>query len=129
MGCDRISQLPDYLLAQILSHLPTKDCVKTSVLSKSWEFTWLHVNELDLNANDFANDVKALPRLMDMFLKFNGGSSLQKFKIKYQKRSGACSQRVMEWIDEVVHRQVKHLEVEKEMSEVKSAISCLSICM
>ncbi|XP_018479484.1 putative F-box/FBD/LRR-repeat protein At5g44950 [Raphanus sativus] len=121
MGCDRISQLPDYLLAQILSHLPIKDCAKTSVLSKSWEFTWLHVTVLDLDANDFVYDVKALPRMLDMFLKFNRGSCLRKFKIKYQKRSDVCSQRVMEWIDEVVHRQVQHLEVEKEMSEVKTA--------
>lgn len=81
MDCDRISTLPDSLLAKILLYLPISDSVKTSVLSKRWEFLWLKVSELDLNAIDFLPYGEALGSLMERFLEFN--QCLQKFKIKY----------------------------------------------
>ncbi|XP_074267910.1 F-box/LRR-repeat protein At3g58900-like [Silene latifolia] len=35
---DRISALPDEVLSQMLSFLPTRDAVRTSILSKSWRY-------------------------------------------------------------------------------------------
>ncbi|RID57245.1 hypothetical protein BRARA_F00637, partial [Brassica rapa] len=111
VGCDCISEMPDSLLTHILSYLPTKDTVRTSVLSKSWRFVWLEVtSELDLNAVDF--------------LRYEDSSSL--FKIKYDdsplrikrkrgsdysKKVNNTGKRVMEWIAEAVHRGVEHLDV------------------
>ncbi|CAN6866857.1 unnamed protein product [Brassica oleracea] len=83
MCCDRISELPDSLLTHILSYLPTKDSVKTSVLSKRWELLWLNVSGLDLNTMDFLPYGEALLGFMDRFLEFNCGSCLQTFKMKY----------------------------------------------
>ncbi|KFK27927.1 hypothetical protein AALP_AA8G448800 [Arabis alpina] len=40
VGEDRISELPEPLILQILSSLPTKDVVATSVLSKRWGSFW-----------------------------------------------------------------------------------------
>ncbi|CAH8263896.1 unnamed protein product [Arabidopsis lyrata] len=115
MECDRISALPDSLIAMILSYLPIGDSVKTSVLSKRWEFLWLEVSRLDLDAINFSRDGEALARFMHMFVELNRGSScLQKFKkiLKNDDSIDDCNKRVMEWITEVVHRGVQHLDVE-----------------
>ncbi|XP_019087656.1 PREDICTED: putative FBD-associated F-box protein At5g56700 [Camelina sativa] len=45
----KISELPDDLLVKILTFLPTKAAVSTSVLSKQWEFLWMWLPELEFN--------------------------------------------------------------------------------
>ncbi|ESQ47201.1 hypothetical protein EUTSA_v10028223mg [Eutrema salsugineum] len=42
----RISELPNDLLIKILSFLPTKVAVSTSILSKQWEFLWMWLPKL-----------------------------------------------------------------------------------
>lgn len=48
---DRLSQLPDELLAEILYFLPMRDVVKTPVLSKRWRNLWTTIPSLN-----FEND-------------------------------------------------------------------------
>ncbi|XP_019101910.1 PREDICTED: FBD-associated F-box protein At3g49020-like [Camelina sativa] len=50
MGKDGISELPDDLILQILSSLPTKNVIATSGLSKRWRFLWKLVPKLEFNS-------------------------------------------------------------------------------
>ncbi|KAL0710317.1 hypothetical protein Bca4012_017295 [Brassica carinata] len=63
---DRISQLPDPLICQVLYHLPTKDAVRTSVLSTRWRTLWLWVPRLELNYRDFQKK-DPLDRITDLW--------------------------------------------------------------
>ncbi|XP_059671124.1 F-box/FBD/LRR-repeat protein At5g56420-like, partial [Cornus florida] len=49
MGKDKISNLPSSLIGQILSFLPTKDAVKTSVLSTQWKYHWTSITNFDFD--------------------------------------------------------------------------------
>ncbi|CAI0467209.1 unnamed protein product [Linum tenue] len=49
---DRISYLPDEILAHILFLLPTKHAVATSVLSRRWKDVWTGVYNLHLDFNN-----------------------------------------------------------------------------
>ncbi|KAH0711309.1 hypothetical protein KY289_007268 [Solanum tuberosum] len=46
---DVLSYLPDNISDVILMHLPCKDAVKTSILSKKWRYHWCRLTELKLD--------------------------------------------------------------------------------
>lgn len=66
---DRISQLPDHLICKILSHLPTKYAVKTSVLSTTWRSLWVWVPSLKLYSRRFP-DTNAFVSFGNSFFRF-----------------------------------------------------------
>ncbi|XP_019086396.1 PREDICTED: putative FBD-associated F-box protein At5g53635 [Camelina sativa] len=108
---DRISQLPDPLICQILSHLPTEDIVKTSVLSTRWTTLWLWVTCLELNPREFP-DFGSFVKFGDRFFDSNRVSSIENLKLSFLiNYSVDDASRFTSWIDAAVKRKVQHLHV------------------
>jgi hypothetical protein len=47
--------LPEHVVSNILSRLPTKEAVKTSILSKRWRFLWTTIYNLDFSDHNEVN--------------------------------------------------------------------------
>jgi hypothetical protein len=50
---DRFSALPDELLRRVLSFLPSRQAVQTTVLSERWIDLWRLMPAIDLNIREF----------------------------------------------------------------------------
>ncbi|KAL2324363.1 hypothetical protein Fmac_023421 [Flemingia macrophylla] len=106
---DRIGNLPDEIIQHILSLLPTKDAVRTSVLSRRWHSQWVFVTNLDIsefapNMNqkrslflDFVNRVIALRKPLDLNL----------FALACEVFTDASC--VNSWVCAAVKHNVRHL--------------------
>ncbi|KAJ4897005.1 F-box/FBD/LRR-repeat protein [Raphanus sativus] len=103
-----ISDLPDQMLLEILSWLPTREVVATMLLSRQWEFLWKQVPTLDHAFSQ--NDGKDSSDFVNTFLRLNESPVFRSFKLSV---SPYCDARnVRTWIDFAVSRRVRHLEID-----------------
>eukprot|EP00262_Sarcandra_glabra_P012144 TRINITY_DN3065_c0_g1_i1.p1 TRINITY_DN3065_c0_g1~~TRINITY_DN3065_c0_g1_i1.p1 ORF type:complete len:488 (-),score=47.82 TRINITY_DN3065_c0_g1_i1:292-1755(-) len=52
-GYDLISELPDPLLCSIISFLPFKDAVRTSIISRKWRYKWTSISCVNIDESFF----------------------------------------------------------------------------
>ncbi|GAB2230627.1 hypothetical protein Droror1_Dr00014906 [Drosera rotundifolia] len=57
-GVDRVSDLPDSIACHILSFLPTREAVATSLLSTRWRHLWTSISKLDIDGSSLLNHYK-----------------------------------------------------------------------
>ncbi|ESQ47067.1 hypothetical protein EUTSA_v10028237mg, partial [Eutrema salsugineum] len=123
----RLSDLPDDLLVKILSYLPTKVAVSTSVLSKRWQFLWMWLPNLEYsNSNDYSSrDYPESATLREIFDRMRS-TTLREFvdknlplhrapvieslrlDLRYRSIKPAVLKR---WVEISVSRNVRELEV------------------
>ncbi|XP_010445943.1 PREDICTED: putative FBD-associated F-box protein At5g53635 [Camelina sativa] len=108
---DRISQLPDPLICHILSHLPTKESVSTSVLSTRWKTLWLWVPILELDSRDFHNKFNAFVSFGNRFFHSDRVSCINKLKLYLFDDDEKDDSYITSWIEAALKRQVQHLNV------------------
>ncbi|XP_059623850.1 F-box/LRR-repeat protein At4g14103-like isoform X2 [Cornus florida] len=111
---DRISSLPDSLLVHILSFLPTKYAVGTSILSSRWKHLWASVPTLDfdgkltfkphsdMTSSNFMN-------FIDRVLFNHESSCIQKFRLKCNGKTDLF--RIYTLISVAVKRGVQELDI------------------
>ena len=82
---DRISTLPDSILLTILSSFPTKDAIKTGVLSKRWAYLWTSVPSLSFTDTSYEN-MAAFATAVDDAVLLHRAPKLTNFSVKFEYR-------------------------------------------
>lgn len=119
---DRISELPDEIIVSILSLLPLRDAVSTSVLSSRWAHSWKHIPILDFDTKNVkVNPVPIGPQwdpkrdkhveMVNSVLRSHKSPSLKLFRISFYANESAHSQ-VTEWLRLVFLRGVEGLDLD-----------------
>ncbi|CAA7024608.1 unnamed protein product [Microthlaspi erraticum] len=113
---DRLSQLPDPLIIQILDHLYTKQAAKTSVLSKRWRHLWLWVSSFDLTSLRFT-DFKAFVSVGDRIFDSTRASRIHKLRLRLFNETEDRLYSVKDvsfltsWLDAAAKRKIQHLDL------------------
>ncbi|KAK7272621.1 hypothetical protein RJT34_29339 [Clitoria ternatea] len=115
LGLDIISNLPDFIIGHILSFLPTKTAVGTSVLSKKWIFMWTFITKLQLKDREphqFRKRIKktCFSNFVNRVLLHLNASSIQSFSLSISENYDTSQ--VNEWISAILSRRVKKLCVD-----------------
>ncbi|XP_065632788.1 F-box/FBD/LRR-repeat protein At2g04230-like [Quercus suber] len=106
---DRISNLPDSLLCHILSFLPTKEAVATTILSNRWKPLWTHVPTLDFKDSPCKN-ILSFSYIVYRVLALRIAPLLRNFTIAWY--SSCDSFHLDKWIHAALVRNVEQLNLE-----------------
>ncbi|GMI63727.1 hypothetical protein like AT2G42730 [Hibiscus trionum] len=115
MASDRISKLPDSILSRILSWLPIKDAVSTSILSTRWRYLFVSMLNLDVDLHIFRRSpphtIKSFTNFVDKMLFVHTQGRIELFQLNYINVSGIDASRVCGWICAALWRGVKDLDL------------------
>ncbi|KAF7825784.1 F-box/FBD/LRR-repeat protein [Senna tora] len=133
---DRLSNLPDPLLCHILSSLPTKQAVATSILSRRWNPLWRFITSLDFDdgmSRDGSFDKESLSeeneRKYLRFVRFvnkvlfsrDKHRQIKSFRLKCYSIF-ICSHNINAWVDYAIRHKVEHLDIKIPFPFLKSGI-------
>ncbi|KAF9611814.1 hypothetical protein IFM89_035799 [Coptis chinensis] len=114
-SCDRISELPDGILESILSSLPMKVALRSSVLSKRWrnlwKYLWIHATTLDFG-KEFAKDQtqEQFVNTVNQYLQLHSGNKIEKFLLHFYPGEHYKAN-VEKWIEFAILRGVEELDL------------------
>ncbi|CAF2097613.1 unnamed protein product [Brassica napus] len=101
---DNLSRLPDELLVRILSLVPTKVVVSTSILSKRWMFLWMSLPKLEFVDRD--ESLLVLKNFINKNLPLHRAPVIQSFLLSlYESREKNIKpEDIRQWVEIAVSR-------------------------
>ncbi|XP_061346417.1 putative FBD-associated F-box protein At3g50710 [Gastrolobium bilobum] len=125
---DRISHLPDVLLTQILSLLPTKQSVNTGILSKRWRNLWATVEVLDFDDEtpldrreswtgssrryeSRAHNKTGFAEFVYSVLLLHDAGKIKRFRLRCGAQPNCSELDIATWVTHVIRRGVEDLEL------------------
>ncbi|XP_015073035.1 F-box protein At5g03100-like [Solanum pennellii] len=112
---DCISGLPDGFLIQMLSLLPTKDAVASSLLSKRWRNLWTPIHSFYFSNANYI-DVRKFKSFVDNALIHSTSTEIKKFvldlrTILWQPELWRSGSKISQWIDFAVGKEVQDVAI------------------
>ncbi|ESQ47211.1 hypothetical protein EUTSA_v10028023mg, partial [Eutrema salsugineum] len=109
---DRISELPNDLLVKILSFLPTKVAVSTSILSKQWDFRWMWwLPKLEYTISCYSkSECERLKCFLDRNLPLHRAQVIESFRLGFYYPHFEPGD-IRLWVLTVVSRCVRGVEI------------------
>ncbi|KAK6134577.1 hypothetical protein DH2020_031697 [Rehmannia glutinosa] len=110
---DRLSGLPDDILCHILSFLPTKLSVATSILAKRWRYMWPYVP--NVHFDHIYHNTNIINRIMFLHKVQN----LTTFRLYYKDNNISDEHEVDTWITTVISHHIKNLDINLGNNHIK----------
>ncbi|KAH0906604.1 hypothetical protein HID58_038431 [Brassica napus] len=109
---DKISRFPDELLVKVLTFLPTKEAVSTSILSKRWEHIWKWLPKLEYDDQHYSeSERKRLRCFIVRSLPLHKAHVIESLRLKLSN-SHYFKPQVIKWIvATAVSRNVRELDI------------------
>lgn len=104
---DRVSTLPDSLLCHILSFLPTKLTIATSILSKRWRPLWKSITTLDFDDESFQDFGSFRHFLYSVIVSRDATLPIQSFRIRCGQSNNFDPRDLYRFVDAVVQRRIE----------------------
>ncbi|GMY36938.1 F-box/LRR-repeat protein At3g58900-like [Fagus crenata] len=121
-----IDNLPDLILVHILSYLPTKDAVRTSILSKKWQYLWTSTPKLHF-AEGERNERMVFMNFVERALALRDSSKITDFSLSCDVQCDTS--RINAWIISVVKHKVQVLHMYlRKFQEPLALPPCLFTC-
>ncbi|KAJ0103659.1 hypothetical protein Patl1_04970 [Pistacia atlantica] len=110
---DLISGLPDVVLAQILSFLPSKVAARTSVLARRWKDVWRCVPDIELTCHpdQSASESMAFFATVNHVLSHRTTAQIRKFKLSFYSAGVTELYCIYCWIQHAIWRKVREIDL------------------
>ncbi|KAF7825232.1 F-box/FBD/LRR-repeat protein [Senna tora] len=130
---DRFSDLSDSLICHILSYIPTKEAVATSILAKRWKPLWRYTHSIDFDDHKYKNNETRYSRFVHfvntILFSLDNSHPIKRFHLK-SKSTFTSNENMNVWVNFALQHKVEHLEIESGQITTKlpsSIFTCKTI--